>query len=485
MQTADVLIQRASWLGFDALTEKLRARVAPRDLDAPDDHGEEIRSDVAEALGTEDRQEREAAALDLLRRYPYSSALIEALLDRGWLDDRPLEAALFAWDALNHIFFPVDQPGIVARLASTARPAGDLLPGETSLFVPLRGDALADAIDRFFSASDESDGGTLARAKRSGLRGDELDAAELAELAEAAQQQGDAEATFVLEGVGGFADEESRFEAIVALLESARELVSRGFPTLASFKLAVVEAIEDDDEARRMMGELLLDQGRIDDAASLFDESELDEEIDDCVQFHVGFGARVAIERGDFERANQLLVPYFNGAQTMHEAVEMARTYPELAVAAAELIVRTQQPNPLARTIDVVCRQDELNRAAHRLRAIALLGQAVKGGATIGEALSTLVRLTDVFPGYRPLWSSIATIAQQGRVPGDDYMALIGRQLERQPQSSFVWYMLGLGLEGEAQAAFAEDYDRLLQAQVAQCRRSPHLVAIDGEAGDG
>lgn len=486
MQIKEILFRRASSLGFDALAAALTppsgASSEPTGDGAAaasagvagtrpvvDDRRAEIEEDVREALNTDDRQDRESGAIDCLRRYPYSSAVVEALLDGGWLAGRPIEAAMFAWDALNHIIFPTTAGPLVERLAEMARFAGEILPPAGAFFVPLRLEVLGDAIDELFRRPLSSTS-PLVATKRAAVAGDELDPGQIAALFEAAQQEGDAEAAFLLEGMEAFPDEESRFEVIVALLESARELASRGFPTLASLKLAVIEAIEDDDEARRLMAELLLDQGRVAEVDPFFDESEFDDEIDDCVQLHIGFGARVAIERGDLQRANELLVPYFNGAQSLQEAVEMAQIYPELAVAAAELIMRTQEPNPLARTIEVVCRLDEQSRAAHRLRAVALFGQSLKSGTPVLTALGPLLSLTEQFPGYRPLWSTIATIVQQSKVPGEAYLDRLASLLERQPESSYVWYMIGVGLQGEARAAFLADYNRLLLAQAARCR---------------
>ena len=356
-------------------------------------------------------------ALDQTRRRGLDPRLVDVLWK--WLEPRPLELGLFAWDVLCNSLIPVDDEMRLARLRKAARVVSEVLPEP--------GRAFADT--------------------------SRVSAAKLVEkVAMPAFEKMSDEARFNLLQAGGLAAvemyllvSEPEDPQLAQLLASARRL-ARFFQlghmsTLATFYFNYLWKRAGQKEVLFDYVEAMLDAHAYANYPAR-DEILVDKNIEEIEL--IGYMlARSAVQLGQ----QALMIPDFRNAPNpidykKGDAKALAKTFQRSHLVHAELFLDVDEtPVPFA-VVQEVVKANPSWRYAGRVR-LALLARLAPPEGT--EPLKVLDNFVSVFGNERWAWSHMDHYSPAGDVAWlDGFQARIVREVTQLPHDRTAWEALGI-----------------------------------------
>lgn len=419
--------------GLDELASRLEFEPAPFEGDA------ELLDGLEEAFDEEELDDREDALLELLIDWPQRSELLAGLVERGAFADRPLDAALFGWDALQLCLFHPDQRPAVEAMREAALAARNVLPPPGIRRTILKGEALAQAVwqslqTRRHAAEPASECG---RAKLRAVRAERVSDAERELLIAAALDAADLEAALILERYQGWEDPaEERAQVLEAALDRAFALFISGAPTYATYLLKLGLHLEAaDDEARALLVDLYLQQGQLtlarEELATLVALEGARED------FRIGLAARVALLAGETEKARTLLASFYE--RPLKGLEEYVATHPFTVIAGCECaMVSGEGATALPAYLNALLCEEQSNWHGHRLQTyLNYLDDRQSHPPML--ALHRFADCLIAYPSDSQLWSLFNRLADNEDVPAVARQQVLARVLRALPQSVTVW----------------------------------------------
>jgi hypothetical protein len=393
-----------------------------------------------DAVQTEPVGDPPLALLANLARRGHDRALIETLL--GWLDGRPLESGLVAWDALTTSLYSDEEAPFVERLRGLARAVKEALPGPAERGANLAEHPATALIERFAqpllasaTLAELTEGaknfslGALAALRASG--------GETAALVASAD---------VLEGVRGFA----RFLHLARL------------PSLASVVLDYLWRGLGHKPAFFDLCETMLD-AEAPDRIPLGGLPEKEADEPDTRDFLEYLAYRAGVARKKTPDTYALL---FTAKKARHHWFKKdEEPTPRFLLCQAELTSRIKDHDPenlvpLA-VVDRIAGADDAWRYAARIRVLTAAAQT--DGITM-EPMELLRDYTQHFGLDFPALYYAMDVAPKGSIWIRDFVRYLAREAAWYPHNKDTWKLLApIIARGNLKAALAEIDQRMIE----------------------